>query len=87
MKNSNINDEEYFRNWAESYYESAHNLTEKIKKKKEEVKNCKDKDKIPILNNDINILQESYYDCMETARILSAKANREKYKILQNKNR
>lgn len=87
MKNSNINDEEYFRNWAESYYESAHNLTEKIKKKKEEVKNCKDKDKIPILNNDINILQESYYDCMETARILSAKANREKYKILQNENR
>lgn len=87
MKNSNINDEEYFRNWAESYYESAHNLTEKIKKKKEEVKNCKNKDKIPILNNDINILQESYYDCMETARILSAKANREKYKILQNKNR
>lgn len=87
MKNSNINDEEYFRNWAESYYESAHNLTEKIKKKKEDVKNCKDKDKIPILNNDINILQESYYDCMETARILSAKANREKYKILQNENR
>lgn len=87
MKNSNINDEEYFRNWAESYYESAHNLTEKIKKKKKEMKNCKDKDKIPILRNDINILKESYYDCMETARILSAKANREKYKILQNKNR
>lgn len=86
MKNSNTNNEEYFRNWAGSYYESAHNLTEKIKKKKEEMKKCKDKDKIPILRNDICILKESYYDCMETARILLAKANREKYKMIQNKN-
>lgn len=85
--NNNIDDEEYFKNWAEQYYDSARNINEKIKIKKEQRKNIYDNNKIAIIDNDISILTESYYDCMETARILLTKANRERCKkIRKNKN-
>ena len=39
MDNS-VNDEQYFKDWAESYYESARNLKIRIQQKQKEADTC-----------------------------------------------
>lgn len=86
MDNSSVNNEQYFKDWAESYYESARNLKIRIQQKQKEADTC-ESSKLQELSIQIECLQESYYDCLETARILSAKAARERAKqINRNKN-
>ena len=58
-----------YQQWAGEYLESAKNVKAQIERVKEKIKTAK-YDKLPELNNSLNILTEMYYDCMDTARLL-----------------
>lgn len=73
---SKNNDEEYYRLWAEEYLESARNVKERIDVLKKKAKDATPNE-LAVLNNNIEILKSSYYDCKEVASILLIKARRE----------
>lgn len=80
--------EKYFKDWADSYSETANNLLKTINEKKENLKKNYKKftdNQIIKYNTEISSLYSSYLDCMETSRILMAKANRERVKELKKK--
>ena len=64
--------EEYFTQWSDDYYASAQSLKEKLNKLK-----AKDR---------IQVLYQSYLDCMSIAKELKKHAEREKAKALRIKN-
>ena len=58
-----------YEQWAREYLESADNVKRQIEEVKKRIKSAT-YEKLPELNNSLNILTEMYYDCMDTARLL-----------------
>lgn len=61
--------------WAEEYLLSADQAKEKIEKLKKKRKNAS-VEELNIINHDISIYEDIYYDCSETAKILLNTAKR-----------
>lgn len=61
--------------WAEEYLSSADQAKEKIEKLKKKRKNAS-VEELNIINHDIGIYEDIYYDCSETAKILLNTAKR-----------
>jgi hypothetical protein len=74
--------EEYFTQWSDDYYASAQSLKEKLNKLKAKVRNGGD----PATAYRIQVLYQSYLDCLYIAKELKKHAEREKAKALRIKN-
>ena len=67
--------EEGYKRWAKEYLKSADQMQKKINELKQKRKTAFI-DEINIINHDIDIYKEMYYDCSETAKILLNTAKR-----------
>lgn len=72
-------DENYYKKWAEDYLQSANIIEGKIKELNKRKKKASS-DQLSVITHDLDILHDSYYDCIEIASILVHKARREKCK-------
>ena len=59
-----------YEQWAKEYLESAENVKRQIEELKEKMKTAKG-NKLIEIENSLNIFKNMYYECMDTARILS----------------